>query len=86
MSGVLVRIPKEIPDSAFRLDGDERVAAVIWDWDKHRLLRSAPGLARAHTLRKTIREVFMLLSLVTVVVTIGFVRRRSGAAGRSADH
>ena len=51
-------------------------AAVIWGWEQQRLLRSAPGLARAHTSRKTIREVLALFSVAVMVVTIAFARKR----------
>ncbi len=71
------RIPEAIADSTFTLDSEEQAAAVVWDWDQHRLTKSAPELARVTTGSKTVRNVFLLILVTTVALSPIVVRKLS---------
>lgn len=38
---ISARIPDQIADSVFNLDSEEKVAAVVWDWDQKNFIKSA---------------------------------------------
>jgi len=67
-------IPDQIEESVFRLDSQEKSAAVIWDWDQRKLIRSAP---RAHVPAKTVRNIFLLFLFITAPFTFLVVKKLS---------
>src|SRR6266853_5153327 len=71
---ISARIPDQIADSVFKLDSEEKSAAVVWDWDQQKLIKSAPELAKVevkYRVAKTILLLLMLFSIVVVPILVG---------------
>jgi len=77
VSVISARIPDRIEDSVFRLDSEENSAAVVWDWDRHKLIKAAPELAHVQVRTGIVRNVFLLILFTTAVFTIVVVKKLS---------
>jgi len=65
---VSARIPDQIADSVFRLDGEEKSAAVVWDWDQKKLGKMAPERAKVQAIHGTASKVLLLMILFTTLL------------------
>jgi hypothetical protein len=65
---ISARIPDQIADSVFRLDGEEKSAATIYNWEQRKLTKTDPKLAAVQARRSTARNVLLSLLLLTALV------------------
>jgi hypothetical protein len=72
---VSAQIPDQIADSVFRLDQEEKSAAVIWDWKVRKLTKMAPELAKVQATHGNVRIVFLVIMFASVVAAIVFTKR-----------
>ena len=64
------RIPDQIPDSTFKLEEEEKSAAVVWDWNRNKLTKQSPEMAKVQIASKTTRRTLLLIVFATAVIPI----------------
>lgn len=82
---VSARIPEQIADSVFKLDSEEKSAAVVWDWDKKGFTKSPPRPANLQTLCTILkkRRVWWFAILVPVAIVAAIIAKKVAAQRRS---
>jgi thiol-disulfide isomerase/thioredoxin len=55
---ISARIPDLIADSVFRLNDEEKSAAVIWDWDQRNFVKSAQGNSNSNSNGQTRTKIY----------------------------
>jgi len=75
---IVARIPDQIADSVFRLDEEEKSAAVVWDWKQRKLTKMAPELAKIEATHGNVK-IALLIVMFATMVGVAFVAKRFSA-------
>jgi hypothetical protein len=74
---ISVRVPKQIPDSTFRLD--EKSAATIWDWDQKTFSKERPRLVTSYAKGKDARYILLTMILLAILCLWISIWKRSAS-------